>query len=157
MLNFRLCEQEDKNIWIKLNREFMDFEIQDEELWCNTSKVSDEIFANTFKEALTNSEMISLMHIEEDEKIIGFANLVIIFSVWSHGKAMIIDDLFIKEEYHGKGYGKKSFEYIEKYAIELGCKRLQFISEKTNPNAYEFYRHIGYQPEDIYFYVKDLK
>ncbi len=43
---------------------------------------------------------------------------------------------------------------LEEYAKERGCKRIQFQSELTNPNAMEFYRAIGYQPADMKFYVK---
>lgn len=157
MLTYRLCKASDCTIWTKLNREFMEEEIQDESLWNNADRVEDAKFYNTFAEALDAKELISLILFEEDGRVVGFANLMTIFSVWSHGKALILDDLYLIPEARRKGYGKQALMYIEKYAKDIGCKRLQFQSELTNPNAMEFYMAMGYTPADMKFYVKYLK
>lgn len=80
-----------------------------------------------------------------------------IYSIWTHGKALILDDLYLRPSARGKGYGKNSLELIEQFAKERGCKRLQFQSEITNPNAMEFYISQGYNPTDMKFYVKYFK
>lgn len=139
MFTFRECRAEDLNDWTDMNLEFMAEEIQDEGLWNNAGKTTPEDFAKIF---------------EEDGKPVGFANLMLIFSVWSKGMAMILDDLYIRPLYRGKGYGREALEYIEKLAEEIGCKRLQFQSEETNPGAREFYKAVGYQPAEMSFYVK---
>ncbi len=154
MLTYRKCEKKDEALWIRLNREFIAYESQDEDLWNGVSQVSDQRFARTFEEALASPELINLLIFEEDGKPVGFANLMTIYSVWSHGKALYLDDLFIREEHRGKGYGKRALEYIEEFAQSLGCKRIQFHSETTNPSAKEFYRAVGYTPAEMYFYVK---
>ena len=154
MFTYRLCDKADKECWIAMNREFMAEEIQDDDLWNNTNETSDEQFSNTFMEALASDDLFSLMIFEEDDKPVGFANLMTIYSIWTHGKALILDDLYLRSETRGKGYGKKSLEFIEQFAKERGCKRLQFQSEVTNPNAMEFYITQGYNPMDMKFYVK---
>ena len=95
MFTYRLAAESDREIWIKLNREFMAEEIQDADLWNNTGETGDEQFAETFRWARASEDMIRLMLFEEKGKVIGFANLLFIFSVWSHGMALIIDDLYI--------------------------------------------------------------
>ena len=82
-----------------------------------------------FSEALNSKELISLFMFEENGRPVGFANLMTIFSVWSHGKALILDDLYIVPEERGKGYGKKALQFIEEFANERQYKRLQFQSE----------------------------
>lgn len=77
-----------------------------------------------------------------------------IFSVWTHGLAFIIDDLYLRKECRGKGYGRQAMEIIEQFAKKRGCKRLQFQSEFTNPDAMKFYIAVGYTPTDMKFYVK---
>ena len=156
MFTYRLAAESDREIWIKLNREFMAEEIQDADLWNNTGETGDEQFAETFRWARASEDMIRLILFEEKGKVIGFANLLIIFSVWSHGKAMIIDDLYITKENRGNGFGRSAITYIEEYARQIGCKRLQFQSELTNPDAMEFYKAVGYTPADMKFYVKYL-
>lgn len=154
MFTYRLCNINDKECWISMNREFMAEEIQDNDLWNGTGQADDEQFAHTFMEALESDELISLMIFEEDGVAVGFANLMNIYSVWAHGKALILDDLYLRPDVRGKGYGKQALEYIEQFAAERGYKRLQFKSETTNPNAMEFYISQGYSPADMKFYVK---
>lgn len=152
-MNIRLCNINDKENWIKLNRAFMAYEISDEGFWNKTDAISDEQIGTVFEEALNSPELITMMMIEEEEAI-GFANLMTIFSVWAHGKALILDDLFLSGEYRGKGLGRNVMEFIENYAKENGYKRLQFQSESSNPNAHEFYTKLGYKSEDMHFYVR---
>ena len=154
MFIYRLCDIQDKDCWIAMNRAFMAEEIQDDGLWNNTDQVNDEQFAHTFMEALESDELISLMFFEEDGVPVGFANLMTIYSVWTHGKALILDDLYLQPQVRGKGYGKQALGYIEQFAVKIGCKRLQFQSEETNPNAMEFYISQGYSPANMKFYVK---
>lgn len=156
MLTYRLCTSSDKEIWIKLNRSFMAEEIQDAELWNDTGSAGEEQFEETFRKALDAEDMIGLMLFEEDGEVVGFANVLTIFSVWTHGKALIIDDLYITEKNRGRGFGRRALELIEDYAREKECRRLQFQSELTNPDAMEFYKAVGYTPTDMKFYLKYL-
>lgn len=154
MFSYRLCEERDFDIWVEMNRAFMDEEIEDNDLWNDTNETDDACFKKTFKGALESEELITLMIFEEGGVPVGFANLMTIYSIWTHGKALILDDLYLIPDVRGKGYGKKALEYIETFACDKGYKRLQFQSEITNSNAMEFYKSIGYTPADMKFYVK---
>lgn len=156
MFTYRLCNKQDLTCWTAMNRAFMAEEIQDDGLWNNTGQTTDDQFAMTFSEALESDALISLMLFEEDGVPVGFANLMTIYSIWTHGKALILDDLYLDPAVRGKGYGRKALEFIETFAAGRGCKRLQFQSEVTNPNAMEFYISQGYSPADMKFYVKYL-
>ena len=72
----RLAEMKDMTDWIRLNREFMDFEIQDNNLWNNIDLAENEELAEVFAEALKSPENIAIFMIEDGGKTIGFANLV---------------------------------------------------------------------------------
>ena len=155
-MNIRLCNPSDEKKWIDINREFMLFEISDSSLWNDTEKVNDAIFQETFREALANPSLITLLIFEEDDEIIGFANLPTVYSVWAHGKAILIDDLFIKEKYRGKGFGKIAMEYIENYARENDIKRIQFQSKPSNKESKKFYNALGFTSVDMYYYIYNL-
>ena len=157
MFGFRECNKSDCDLWIELNREFMAGEIQDDSLWNDTDKVSDEQFKDTFYAGLDNPDRARFLLFEDNGEPIGFANLMIVFSVWTHGLAGIIDDLYLRETIRGKGYGRKAMAVIEEYIKSLGCKRIQFQSELTNPDAEKFYRALGFIPTDMKFYVKYFK
>ncbi len=51
----RKAQAVDKADWIKLNREFMDFEIQDNNLWNNIDLAENEELGEVFEEALKKS------------------------------------------------------------------------------------------------------
>lgn len=155
-MDIRFAKPEDECIWIALNREFMDFEIQGNSLWNDTEKTPEEVFQNTFHEALDCPEFVTLLIFEEKGEPVGFANLMTIYSVWAHGKALVLDDLFIRKNFRGKGKGRLAMAYIERLAKEQGHKRLQFQSEASNPGARNFYEALRYQANDMYFYVKYL-
>ncbi|MFA7660917.1 MAG: GNAT family N-acetyltransferase [Anaerovoracaceae bacterium] len=155
-MNIRKCEAKDEKIWITLNREFMDFEIQEDGVWNNTQDEPDTIFMNTFREAVNNPELVTLFLFEQNETIMGFANLMTIYSIWAHGKALVLDDLYIREEYRGKGFGKEAMKFLVTYGRIKGYKRLQFQSEFSNASAMTFYKKLGFTPVDMHFYIKHL-
>ena len=154
MLRYRLCDKRDCSVWIELNRAFMKEEINGNEIWNNAHRISDSAFRDIFMDGLEATGQVRFLIFEEDEEPVGFANLMLVYSVWSHGLAMIVDDLYFSSGNRGKGYGRTSMEMIEEYAQAQGCKRIQFQSEPANPDAEAFYKAIGYMPADMKFYVK---
>lgn len=156
MIMLRKATTNDKTQWVRLNREFMEFEITDNNLWNQIDKAKDEELAEVFVEALENPEHITIFMIEEDGEVIGFANLMTIFSVWSEGYALVIDDLYIRDKKRGHGLGRKVMEEIEDYARRSGYRRLQFQAEETNPDAKAFYEKLGYKAIAMSFYARYL-
>lgn len=106
------------------------------------------------EDALASKDLITLIIFEEYGVHVGFANVMTIYSIWAHGKSMVLDDLYLKPEVRGKGYGRIALKYIEEFAENEACKRIQFQSEITNPEAMKFYKAVGYTPTDMKFYVK---
>lgn len=155
MLRYRICDKRDCSVWVELNRAFMREEINDNEFWNEADKLTLNEFRDLFMEGLEkNSDHVKFLLFEEDEEPIGFANLMISFSVWSHGKVMIIDDFYFRPGDRGRGNGRSAMAKIEEYARELGCKRVQLHAEKANPDAIEFYKAIGYMMADVKLCVK---
>jgi len=154
MFTYRKCAAGDCGVWTDLNKAFMAEEIQDADLWNDAGSAGEEEFVETFAKALQKPDMIDLVLFEEDGVPVGFANLMTIFSVWSQGLAMVIDDLYLLPEHRRKGFGRAAMALIEAFAKEKGCRRLQFQSELTNPGAMAFYMAAGYTPADMKFYVK---
>lgn len=155
-LIIRACNPGDKGNWITLNREFMAGEIKDASFWNNTDSDPDERFSRTFEEALQHPELITLLMIVKGQEAIGFANLMTVFSIWSHGRALILDDLYIRKAYRGTGYGRMVMRCIEEVGREKDVKRVQFQAEQSNLGANLFYKKLGYSSEPFNFYVKYL-
>ena len=149
----RKCRLEDKKDWVRLNKQFIEYEYKDENVWNSPLKFGnlEEDF-----ELILNDTSTILFAIIEEEKMIGFMNIQCFYSVWSHGKVFFLDDFFIEENFRGKGYGEKALKDLQGYAKKIGIKRIQLMAENTNPKAIEFYKKHKFNEQEIHLFLKYL-
>ncbi|WP_150150992.1 GNAT family N-acetyltransferase [Fusobacterium nucleatum] len=149
----RKCRLEDKKDWVRLNKQFIEYEYKDENVWNSPLKFGnlEEDF-----ELILNDTSTILFAIIEEEKMIGFMNIQCFYSIWSHGKAFFLDDFFIEENFRRKGYGEKALKDLQKYAKKSGIKRIQLMAENTNPRAIEFYKKHKFNEQEIHLFLKYL-
>ena len=151
----RRCTPADERIWVEMNREFMAYEYEDENVWESPLDKGDP--AEVFRRILSEPEGGSALFMVEDEgRPIGFMNTVIFYSVWAHGKVLFLDDFFIREPYRGKGYGRAALAELEKIIQGWGLLRVQLLAEDTNPKAVRFYQRVGYGRQGINLFCKYL-
>ena len=149
----RKCRLEDKKDWVRLNKQFIEYEYKDENVWNSPLKFGnlEEDF-----ELILNDTSTILFAIIEEEKMIGFMNIQCFYSIWSHGKVFFLDDFFIEENFRRKGYGEKALKDLQKYAKKSGIKRIQLMAENTNPRAIKFYRKHKFNEQEIHLFLKYL-
>lgn len=78
-----------------------------------------------------------------DDKPIGFALFFHNFSTFVGRPGLYLEDLYIDEEYRGKGYGKKVFLHLVSLAKERNCGRMEWTALNWNRNAIDFYHSLG--------------
>lgn len=149
----RKCTLEDKKDWVRLNKQFIEYEYKDENVWNSPLKFGnlEEDF-----ELILNDTSTILFAIIEKEKMIGFMNIQCFYSIWSHGKVFFLDDFFIEESFRGRGYGEKTLKSLQEYAKKGGIKRIQLMAENTNPKAIEFYKKHKFNEQEIHLFLKYL-
>ncbi len=76
-------------------------------------------------------------------QVLGFASYTVMFPAPNLAGQMYMKDLFVSSEARGRGVGLFIMKYLANLAIEIGCKRLDWTAENTNPSAGEFYKKIG--------------
>ena len=54
-----------------------------------------------------------------------------------------MEDLFVKPEYRGCGYGKAILKQLAKIAVERGCGRLEWSCLDWNQPSIDFYLSLG--------------
>ena len=57
---------------------------------------------------------------------IGFALFLNNFSTFLGKAGIYLEDLYVKPEYRGKGYGRKIIKTLAQIALERGCGRLEW-------------------------------
>ena len=87
---------------------------------------------------------------------IGYVVLTFGFSLESHGRDGIIDEIYIAAEYRGRGIGKRVLEFVETEAHQLGLKKLYLEVERPNTRAQKFYGELGYVDHNRYLMSKLL-
>ena len=85
---------------------------------------------------------------ELDSVPVGFALFFHNFSTFLGKPGIYLEDLFVKEEYRSRGFGKKILSYLAKLTIERDCGRLEWSVLDWNKPAIDFYLSIGAEPMD---------
>lgn len=82
----------------------------------------------------------------EGEEPVGFAVYFHNFSTWLGQPGLYLEDLFVKPEMRGKGYGRALLRRLAMIAHERGCGRMEWAVLDWNDPAIQFYRKLGAKP-----------
>jgi GNAT superfamily N-acetyltransferase len=82
----------------------------------------------------------------ESETPVGFAVFFHNFSTWLGRPGLYLEDLFVKPEKRGKGYGHALLVDLAKIARDRGCGRMEWAVLDWNDPAIEFYHKLGAKP-----------
>jgi len=88
-----------------------------------------------------------LLAFEKDTPV-GFALFFHNFSTWLGRPGLYLEDLFVKPEKRGKGYGHALLVDLAKIARDRGCGRMEWAVLDWNNPAIKFYRALGAKPMD---------
>jgi GNAT superfamily N-acetyltransferase len=78
----------------------------------------------------------------------GFALFFHNFSTWEGRPGIYLEDLFVRPEYRGQGYGRALLAALARLALERGCARLEWAVLDWNEPSIQFYRALGAVPMD---------
>ncbi|HEY6153975.1 MAG TPA: GNAT family N-acetyltransferase [Candidatus Udaeobacter sp.] len=82
----------------------------------------------------------------EGNSPVGFAVYFYNFSTWLGRPGLYLEDLFVKPEKRGKGYGRALLVELAKIARDRGCGRMEWAVLDWNEPAINFYRALGAKP-----------
>jgi GNAT superfamily N-acetyltransferase len=81
--------------------------------------------------------------VEVDGDVAGMAIWFLNYSTWQGKHGIYLEDLFVKPEYRGRGYGKALLQHLAQICNEKGYGRFQWWVLDWNSPAIEFYRSLG--------------
>jgi GNAT superfamily N-acetyltransferase len=82
------------------------------------------------------------------EEPVGFAVYFYNFSTFLGKPGIYLEDLFVLEEYRGRGFGKVLLAYLARLAEEKGCGRMEWAVLDWNEPSIRFYRSLGAKTMD---------
>lgn len=107
-------------------------------------KLSDEVVATeeVLRESLFIKKAAEVIIGEYENEPVGFALFFHNFSTFLGRPGLYLEDLFIKPEMRGKGFGKTMFIFLAKLAVERNCGRFEWVCLDWNKPAIEFYKNL---------------
>lgn len=133
-ISFRYANDNDTTLILSFINELAKYE-----------QMADEVIASEelLNEWLFKKEIAEVIFIMENKKEIGFALFFHNFSTFLGRGGIYLEDLYVKSEYRGKGYGKAIFKQIAKIAVERNCGRLEWCCLDWNKPSIDFYLSLG--------------
>ena len=138
-LGFRNAQRNDVGLILQFIRELADYEKM------RSAVVADEA---TLEAWIFDKQKAEVIFALEGEKEVGFALYFHNFSTFLGRAGIYLEDLYVKPEYRGKGYGKAILKKLASIAVERGCGRLEWWCLDWNKPSIDFYRSLGAEPMD---------
>lgn len=134
---FRTAERNDVGLILQFIRELADYE-----------KMLDEVVADeaTLEEWLFDKQKAEVIFVLEDDEEVGFALFFHNFSTFLGRAGIYLEDLYVRPEHRGKGYGKALLRKLASIAVERGCGRLEWWCLDWNKPSIDFYLSLGAEP-----------
>ena len=83
-----------------------------------------------------------------DGAAVGFAVFFHNFSTFMGRKGLYLEDLFVRPEHRGRGYGKALLLHVARIAHQRGCGRFEWMVLDWNAPSIRFYEALGAQRMD---------
>ena len=137
MMVFRNAEQKDVTLILNFIKELAEYE-----------KMSADVVATEalLEEWLFEKKIAEVMFVMEKEKEVGFMLFFHNFSTFLGRGGIYLEDLYVKPEYRGKGYGKAFLKRLAHIAMERKCGRLEWSCLNWNQPSIDFYLSLGAVP-----------
>ena len=91
--------------------------------------------------------------IKEDDVEIARAHLCILHNDLHEEPFGLMEDVFVDENYRGKGYGKSIVQLVIKEAEEQGCYKLIGTSRYSREHVHKLYEDLGFIKQGIEFRI----
>lgn len=85
---------------------------------------------------------------------IGYAVLCFGYSLEWLGRDAFVDEIYLREAYRGRGWGKQIMKFLENAARELGIRALHLGVVPGNQRALHLYEKVGFHKHDSTFLSK---
>lgn len=85
--------------------------------------------------------------VEDEGQVVGLMDLTFRETLFSRGRAMIIEDLVVDERHRGKGLGRKLVQRAEDIAGHESCEAIELSSSLHRKETHRFWEALGYERE----------
>ncbi len=120
---------------MQLIHDLAEYEKAPQEVETNEGEIAAALFADQPK--------VFAHVIDLDGEVIGMAIWFLNFSTWQGKHGIYLEDLYVKPEYRGRGYGLAMLKFLAALCVQRGYGRFQWWVLDWNTPAIEFYKSQG--------------
>ena len=107
-------------------------------------QIGEKEMKTTFDLAIKGSPYMRGLVMSENDAVIGYVLLSFTYSNEVGGQVVWVEELYVKEAYRNKGYGKEALNWvISEY--QKNTKRFRLEVTKENEGAKKMYRNLGFE------------
>ncbi|MBQ7169040.1 MAG: GNAT family N-acetyltransferase [Synergistaceae bacterium] len=137
---FRKAGREDTGKILRLIRELAEHKRMAGQVTATVETLEEWLFVKN------SAEVFFIL--DDDANEIGYVLFFHTFSTFLGKAGIHVEDLYIKPEFRGKGYGSAAFREIARIAAERGCERVEWACLDWNKPSIGFYLSLGAVPLD---------
>ena len=134
-MNIRSARRDEALIILQLIKDLAEYEKAPDAVKATEKEIIETIFSENPK--------VFCDFVEVDGDIAGMAIWFLNYSTWQGKHGIYLEDLYVKPEYRGRGYGKALLQHLASICNERGYGRFQWWVLDWNSPAIEFYRSLG--------------
>ena len=136
-VTFRFAVEQDTPLILNFIKELADYERMLDQVVADEATLADQLFRKK------NAEVLFAL---ENGKEVGFALFFHNFSTFLGRSGLYLEDLYVRPEHRGKGYGRAILQKLAAIAAERDCGRLEWWCLDWNRPSIDFYRSLGAEP-----------
>jgi GNAT superfamily N-acetyltransferase len=134
-MKIRPARRDEASIILQLIKDLAEYEKAPDAVKATERELFETIFADNPK--------VFCDLVEVDGDIAGMAIWFLNYSTWQGKHGIYLEDLYVKPEYRGRGYGKALLQHLASICNERGYGRFQWWVLDWNSPAIEFYSSLG--------------
>lgn len=111
-------------------------------------EMEDQVIAteDLLREWLFEKKKAEVLLARAEGEVVGFALFFHNFSTFLGRAGIYLEDLFVRPQARGKGYGKALLQRLAAIAVERECGRLEWSCLDWNRPSISFYLSLGAEP-----------
>jgi GNAT superfamily N-acetyltransferase len=130
----RFAKEKDAVTLVALIRELAEYEKLLEKVKVNEALLYEWIFQRKVAEAIIG---------EYQGEAVAYSIFFSSFSTFTASPGIFIEDIYVKPRLRRKGFGKATFKFLAKLAVERGYARLEWTCLNWNAPSIAFYKKLG--------------
>jgi ribosomal protein S18 acetylase RimI-like enzyme len=133
-LRIRYANEDDTPVILEFIKELAEFENMGGQVAATQEDIRRTIFDKHQAEVLLG---------ENNGTPVAFLLFYPVYSTFLGKANLFLEDLFVKEEYRGRGCGREMLRRLAQIAVEYGAERLDWYVLDDNAQGAAFYKHLG--------------